>query len=124
MRWILFCVLAACNEPQKPFLANAPHPDNAAVAGGAAAAAAAMTLADPNAATRGKPEKGKPDEEKAPIEVKENVPRDVLDRADQQPTPASPAQPAPAASSAKKHGPLPKLPSPKEAAEKEESGAK
>jgi hypothetical protein len=123
MRALLLLVLVACGESQKPLLANAPHPDNAAVAGGAAAAAAAMTLADPDAATRGKPEKAKQDD-KAPIEVKEHVTPDVLDRLDQ--SKKQNGQDAPAAtptSAPKKTGkPLPKLPSPKEAAEKEENG--
>lgn len=127
MRVILLLVVAACSEPQKPFLANAPHPDNAAVAGGAAAAAAAMTIADPDAATRGKPEKPK-EEEKAPVEVKENVPKAVFDRLDDKKgakggasEPGS-SSPTPAAATSKKKGPLPKLPSPKEAAETEETG--
>jgi hypothetical protein len=62
-------------------LANAPRPNPAAVAGVAAGAAAALTLADPDAATRG-PEK-KQDVPKKEIKVKENVPADVLDRMDQ-----------------------------------------
>src|SRR5438105_3798314 len=81
MRVILLLVVVACGEPQRPFLANAPHPDNAAMAGGAAAAAAAITIADPDAATRGKPEKPK-QEEKQAVEVKENVPKAVFDRLD------------------------------------------
>ena len=122
MRVLLLLVVAACNEPQKPFLANAPHPDNAAIAGGAAAAAAAITLADPDAATRGKPEKPK-EEEKAPVEVKENVPKAVFDRLDDKKGAKDSAQSAtPAAATSKKKGPLPKLPSPKEAAETEETG--
>jgi hypothetical protein len=123
MRASLLLVLIACGESQKPILANAPHPDNAAVAGGAAAAAAAMTLADPDAATRGKPEKPR-EQEKAPIEVKEHVTPDVLDRLDQNKQHAAPdaTKAAPASSPKKAGGMLPKLPSPKEAAEKEENG--
>jgi len=124
MRVILLIVVAACSEPQKPFLANAPHPDNAAIAGGAAAAAAAITIADPDAATRGKPEKPK-EEEKAPVEVKENVPKAVFDRLDDKKGAkggAGDSTPTPAAATTKKKGPLPKLPSPKEAAETEETG--
>lgn len=121
MRTLLLLVVVACGGPQRPFLANAPHPDNAAVAGGAAAAAAAAVIADPNAATRGKPEKATPDVEKQPVEVKENVPKDVFDRLDQKGAPpvekagAGKAAPAP-----KRKGPLPKLPSPKDAAEQTE----
>src|SRR5690242_18744356 len=117
MRTLLLLVVVACGEPQRPFLANAPHPDNAAVAGGAAAAAAAAVIADPDAATRGKPEKPK-EEEKQPIDVKENVPKDVFDRLDQKGAP--PVEKADASKSAppaKRKGPLPKLPSPKDAAE-------
>jgi hypothetical protein len=113
----LVVMVAACGEPQKPILANAPHPDNAAVAGGAAAAAAAITIADPNAATRGKPEKPK-EEEKQPVEVKEHVPKDVFDRLDK--PKSNPAAKPTTATPAPKKGPLPKLPSPKEAAEHEE----
>jgi hypothetical protein len=60
------------------------------VAGGAAAVAGAITLADPDAASR-KPEK-KQDENKKPVKVKENVPKDVLDRLDKQDA-AAPAKP-------------------------------
>ena len=117
MRWVAFVILAACGEPQHPALANAPHPDPAAVAGVAAGAAAAMTLADPNAATRGKPEKSGPEKEKQPVEVKEQVPAAVLDHLDdKQATHKPEAKPA----EAKRKGPLPKIPSPKDAAEHEE----
>src|SRR5258708_5250537 len=78
--WLLLVVVAACGGPQQPVLANAPRPDPAAVAGVAAAAATALTLVDPDAATR-KPEK-KQDIEMAPVEVNENVPEGVLDRLD------------------------------------------
>ncbi len=124
MRTVALLVVCACGaEPKQPFMANAPHPDNAAVAGGAAAAAAAMTLADPNAATRGKPEKQKADEEKQPVEVKEHVPSDVFDRLDQKPasgsgsgSAAAAAAPAPApAAKPKTKGPPPKIPLPSEA---------
>jgi len=87
MRAVLF-LLAACGaQPNQPVLANAPRPNPAAVAGGAAAVAGAITLADPDAASR-KPEK-KQDENKKPVKVKENVPKDVLDRLDKTP-PSSP----------------------------------
>jgi hypothetical protein len=120
MRTLLFLAVVACGEPQRPFLANAPHPDNAAVAGGAAAAAAAAVIADPDAATRGKPEKPK-EEEKQPVDVKENVPKDVFDRLDSKGAPAAEkADAGKAAPAPKRKGPLPKLPSPKDAAEKSE----
>jgi hypothetical protein len=81
MRPIVFVLVAACGAaPDKPLLANAPRPNAAAVGGAAAAAAAALTLADPDAASR-RPEK-KEDVEKKPVEVKESVPGDVLDRLD------------------------------------------
>ena len=99
-------------------LANAPHPDNAVMAGAAAGVAAAAVIADPNASTRGKPEKARDEGEKQPITVKENVPAAVLDRADHKPQDPKPvAQPAAAA---KSKGPPPKIPTPEEAARKQE----
>ncbi|NVB83330.1 MAG: hypothetical protein HOV81_33470 [Kofleriaceae bacterium] len=94
MRFIAFVLVAACGAaPDKPLLANAPQPNTAAMAGGAAAAAAALTLADPDAASR-RPEK-KEDAEKKPVEIKESVPGDVLDRLDHAPAAAEPkAEPA------------------------------
>jgi hypothetical protein len=71
--------MAACGGA--PVLANAPRPNPAFVAGGAAAAAAAMTLADPDAASR-KPEKKDAHKSDRPSDVKETVPSDVLDRLD------------------------------------------
>jgi hypothetical protein len=72
------------------------------VAGVAAAAAAAVTLADPNAASR-RPEK-KVDENKREVDVKENVNEGVLDRLDEKSAPATDgaAQPANATPDAKK----------------------
>jgi len=101
-----------CGCGGQPALANVPHPNNAAMAGGAAAAAAALTLVDPDAATR-KPEK-RQEEEKQPVDVKETVPSDVLDRADH---PAAGAGSGSAAAKPKKtpSGPPPKLPSPRDA---------
>ncbi len=118
MRVVAFLLLAACGaEPKQPMLANAPHPDPAAVAAGAAAAAAAITLVDPNAATRGKPEKGSADVEKQPVEVKQNVPPDVLDRLDHPGSgSAAPATPEPKpATKTKRKGPPPHIPLPSEA---------
>jgi len=63
-----------------PALGGVPHPNNAAMAGGVAAAAAAITLADPHAADR-KPEQRTQDE-KRPVDVKEQVPASALDRLD------------------------------------------
>ena len=85
--------LAACGGG--PALGNAPRPDPAAVAGIAAAAAAAVTLADPNAASR-RPEK-KVDENKREVEVKENVNEGVLDRLDDTESKGSATAPADAA---------------------------
>jgi hypothetical protein len=76
MRAIALLVVAACGG--QPLLANAPHPNNAAVAGIAAGAAAAITLASPGYSPV-KPEKKVPDQ---PIEVHEQVTPDVLDRLD------------------------------------------
>jgi hypothetical protein len=118
MRVVAFLLLAACGaEPKQPFLANAPHPDNAAVAGAAAATAAAITIADPNAATRGKPEKASPQVEKQPVEVKQNVPSDVFDRLDHPAAGSGSAAPAPEAKPAKtkRKGPPPHIPLPSEA---------
>jgi hypothetical protein len=97
MRKIAFVLVAACGAaPDRPLLANVPHPPASAVAGGAATAAAAITLASPDSAN---PEKKKPQEDKKPVTVKENVPPAVLDRLDKQPA-AKPAaaqkQPQPA----------------------------
>lgn len=121
MRVVVFLLLAACGaEPKQPFLANAPHPDTAAVAAGAAATAAAITLVDPDAATRGKPEKSTSDPDKKPVEVKQNVPPDVLDRLDKSEagTASGSAAPAPEAKPAaktKRKGPPPHIPLPNEA---------
>jgi hypothetical protein len=113
MRTVAFVLLssvAACGG--QPALANAPRPDPAAVAGVAAAAAAAATLADPDAATR-KPEK-KDETPKREVEVKEHVPSDVFDRLDEKNAKGSDA-PATAPPAKKPAGPLPKLPSPRDA---------
>ncbi len=94
MRSIAFVMLvAACGAaPDKPVLANVPQPNPAAAAGLAAGAAAAMTLADPDAASR-RPEK-KEEVEKKPVNVKESVPGDVLDRLDDAPPADGSAEPA------------------------------
>jgi hypothetical protein len=114
--WIALAVIAACGaEPKQPFLANAPHPETAAVAGAAAGVAAAAVLADPNASTRGKPEKQKEETDKQPIDVKEHVTGDVLDRADVQKQPKKEEPVAKPAAAPKRKGPLPKLPLPSEA---------
>ncbi|MEO6774523.1 MAG: hypothetical protein ABI467_16140 [Kofleriaceae bacterium] len=63
-----------------PALGGVPHPNNAAMAGGVAAAAAAITLADPHAADR-KPEQ-RVEQDKRPIDVKEQVPASAFDRLD------------------------------------------
>ena len=117
MRWILLAFVAACGGPQGPALQNAPKVDPAPIAGVVAGAAAAMTLADPNAATRGKPEKANEKEEPKPIDVKEQVPESAFNNLDHKKD-ANTAAPT----AAPKHkGPLPKLPTPKAAAEKEET---
>jgi len=128
MRTMLFAValLAACgSQPDKPFLANAPRPDPGAVAGVAAAAAAAVTLANPNATQT--PEKRDPLEGKQPVEVKEHVTGDVLDRLDEGSAAGSAAQSASTGSDAgaahatktpakKSKGKPAKIPSPQDAA--------
>ena len=111
---MLVAALAACGD--KPMLANAPHPDNGAVAGVAAAAAAASVLADPHAADR-KPEK-KEVEPKNPVEVKENVPADVFDRLDTKKAGAgSGTEVERPRATPKRTGPPPKIPTPKDAAD-------
>jgi len=92
---------AACGGG--PALGGVPHPNNAAMAGGVAAAAAAITLADPHAADR-KPEQ-RTEEEKRPVDVKEQVPASALDRLDSrtgsgQTTTAAPAPTSDATSGA------------------------
>src|SRR5262245_36663309 len=111
MRAVVFMLLsslAGCGG--QPALANAPHPDPGIIAGAAAAAAAAATLADPDAAAR-KPEK-REEVEKRPVEVKEHVTKDVLDRLDKSEAQGSASSDAPkatpAAKSARK-GPPPKI---------------
>ncbi len=79
---VALALLAGCGG--SPLLANAPHPNNAAVAGVAAAAAAAMTLADPNGTTF-KRETLTPDQQKE-VDSHATVPTDVLDRLDNGPT--------------------------------------
>ena len=89
---VLLLVATGCGAaPNQPVLANAPRPNQAAVAGVAAGAAAAITLADPDAASR-RTEK-KQDTNMKPMTVKESVPGDVLDRLDSSGTNASAAQP-------------------------------
>ena len=114
--WLVAGLLAACGG--QPVMANAPRPDPGAVAGVAAAAAAAATLADPDAASR-KPEK-KEVEQKNPIEVKESVPSDVLDRLDKQPAAGSAVEVERPRATPKPKGPPPKIPSPKDAVEHEQ----
>ena len=81
LRFILVFILlgAACGS-ESPMLGGVPHPDNGVMAGGAAAAAAALTLADPHAADR-KPEQ-RAEQEKKPVDVKEEVPASVFDHLD------------------------------------------
>jgi hypothetical protein len=109
----LLLALAACGGA--PLLANAPHPNNGAVAGVAAAAAAAVTLASPGSANQ-KPEQ-KIDENTRPQTVTESVPSAVFDRLDAQ---GSAAAPPPAAASPARTSPPVKLPSPKEAVDRDD----
>jgi hypothetical protein len=114
---VLALALAGCGATQQPLLANAPRPNPAAVAGGAAAAAAILTAVDPDAATR-KPEK-KVDGPDHPVEVKETVPSDVLDRVDHRGSADAPAtdEPAPPPTNKKRTGPAKRLPTPRDAVE-------
>ena len=77
---LVFILFATACGSESPMLGGVPHPNNAAMAGGAAAAAAALTLADPHAADR-KPEQ-RQEEEKRPVDVKEEVPASVFDHLD------------------------------------------
>ena len=99
--WLALLIIgcgAGCGAaPNQPVLANVPHPNTGAAAGIAAGAAAAITLADPDAATRG-PEKKKESTDMKGQKVKDNVPADVLDRADHEASqpkrdPANPEKP-------------------------------
>lgn len=78
MRRAWLVVIAGCSGP--PLAAKVPHPNTAAVAGVAAATAAAITLADPDAASR-RPEQQQ-DDKKRPVEVRNTVPAEVFDRLD------------------------------------------
>lgn len=72
--------LAACGG--SPVLSGLPRPNKTAAAGVALGAAAAATAIDPQGGQRIK-EAGKPPEgEKRPIEVKETIPADLLDKMD------------------------------------------
>jgi hypothetical protein len=77
---LLAVLLGACGGPA---LQNAPHPNNAAMAGGFAALAGAATLASPRDATK-KPEEKGPAADTKPMKVKETVPAGVFDRLDAQ----------------------------------------
>jgi hypothetical protein len=70
-----------------PLLQNVPHPNNAAMAGGFAGAAAAATAISPANAQKNIEAANKAGaRDKKPVNVKETVPPDVLDRLDN-PTP-------------------------------------
>jgi hypothetical protein len=77
---LVFILLGTACGSESPMLGGVPHPSNGAMAGGAAAAAAALTLADPHAADR-KPEQ-RAEQEKKPVDVKEEVPASVFDHLD------------------------------------------
>jgi hypothetical protein len=81
LAWTSALALAACGAGPDPILRNVPQPNKAAAAGAAAAIAGAATLAAPADAAR-RQEKNKSPDEKKPIEVKQTVPSDVLDRLD------------------------------------------
>jgi hypothetical protein len=108
----LLLALAACGGA--PLLANAPHPNNGAIAGVAAAAAAAVTLASPGSVNQ-KPEQ-KVDENTRPQTVTESVPSAVFDRLDAQGS----AAPPPATTTPARTSPAVKLPSPKEAVDRDD----
>jgi len=78
LAWLL--IVAGCGG--SPVLSGLPRPNKTAAAGVALGAAAAATAIDPQGGQRMK-EAGKPPEgEKRPIEVKETIPPDLLDKMD------------------------------------------
>ncbi len=86
LAWLLVAILsgggavAGCGGA--PVLSGLPRPNKTAAAGIALGAAAAATALDPQGGQRIK-EAGQPTEaEKHPVEVKETIPADVLDRMD------------------------------------------
>ncbi len=83
MRECLIAVMVALGGCGGPALQNAPHPNNAMMAGGFAAAAAAVTLASPHdAAKKAEGDKVTPDTK--PQAVKQQVPAGVFDRLEAQ----------------------------------------
>jgi len=67
-----------------PVLSGLPRPNKTAAAGVALGAAAAATAIDPQGGQRMK-EAGKvPESEKRPVEVKETIPPDLLEKMDKQ----------------------------------------
>lgn len=115
-------MLCACGEP---VLRNAPKPNPAAVAGVAAATAAAITLASPQTAAANQEKKNQGEPNDRPVEVKQTVPSDVLDRLDEAPSEPGPANDAGVdggaaaapsrGSAAPARAPLPTLPPPERA---------
>src|SRR5579883_1596553 len=83
MKAVLLAVVAACGGPA---LQNLPHPNNGVMAAGFAAVAGAATLASPASAQKSAESQSKAGAvDKRPVNVKETVPSDVLDRLDTQP---------------------------------------
>jgi len=78
--FVLGAALSACGG--SPVLSHLPRPDPAVVAAIAAGAAGAATLADPAGAARLQ-ELKEPHKEARPLENREIVPLEVLDRADE-----------------------------------------
>jgi hypothetical protein len=79
LAWVSFAALG-CGGP---LLQNVPHPNNAAMGAGFAGAAAAATAISPAAAQKNVEAANKAGaRDKKPVDVKETVPRDVLDRLD------------------------------------------
>lgn len=78
LAWLM--VLAGCGG--SPVLSGLPRPNKTAAAGVALGAAAAATALDPQGGQRIKEAGQKSEAEKRPVEVKETIPPDVLDRMD------------------------------------------
>jgi hypothetical protein len=87
MKAALVIALSAMLGCGGPLLQNVPHPNNTAMAAGFAGAAAAATAISPANAQKNVESANKAGaRDKRPVNVKETVPADVLDRLDN-PTP-------------------------------------
>jgi hypothetical protein len=79
LAWLI--LLAGCGG--SPVLSGLPRPNKTAAAGIALGAAAAATAIDPQGGQRIKEAGEEKEAQKRPIEVKETIPPDLLDKIDQ-----------------------------------------